>query len=477
MRIIKLKQDFEQKVLVSNLEDFKQRVELLSLARILASEIRSLASIEEREAMIGIITDAENASSNILGNQAVSQISGLSDAQIGLMMNGAIGIFRKRLHDFLDYFVRVQDRANLQFNKLKEQGEMAKYLAFNEVSTKFANKAGIYISPQMEFFCRGLALRATQNQNNIVIIGAKMGKGKSTFAMGVATTLSAMLNVPFSVDTNIVLNESREQCEKLIATLPHGSCLIFDQAGNQMGSASRMEDDQINLLNKVDLNRFHNLTLIVNWHATKALDKDIRERVSTHEVAIDKVGGPAIVKGFNLNPHHDGPSVSLKEKRKIALTPDQASQITDSDPVKLIEVPFYQLDRYSTAEGLALWNAYSERKEKSNKFAQKIIGRAGGVDMFYNDFLASLAPNVVRIDNNALEAYGESKATFLSFRELAKRIAKATNQKIDVVFHNTNLLNINEGFIEINGYAATYIERLRSEKDGALKFAKEQGRG
>jgi hypothetical protein len=473
-RVIQMKQLYEQKILTSDFSNFIARDEALSFAKIQASEIRSLASVEERLLMSQIIAQMERCSNNIQGNQYVADHASIGESEKALMMAGAISAFKTKLHEFLDCFIQVQDRANLQFIKLKEQGEMAKYLSFNEVDIRFINKEGIYISPQMEFFCRGLALRARHNQNNIIIISAKMGKGKSTFALSGATTLSAMLGVPFSIDTNIVLNESREQCERLIATLPHGSSLIFDQAGNQMGAASRMEDDQINLLNKVDLNRFHNLTLWVNWHAAKALDKDIRERVSTLEVAIDKVGGPAIIKGFNLNPLISGPVVSQKDRKKVALTPDQAHTITEGDMLKLIEVPFFPMDKNCSPEALKLWEAYSYRKERSNKFMRKIVGKSSGVDLFYNDFLASLDENVVRISSESLEAYGQSKATYLSMRELGKRIARATNQKFDMVFKNTNLLNLNEGYIEVDRYAGEYIRRLRSEKQGALQFAKEQ---
>ena len=372
-RVIQMKETYENQLLALNLESSNSRSNLVNLAKVMVSEIGSLANEQEQARFINSIKTFEQQEKKMEELEDLFPSYSRFEAGPKLMLNAAYNSFKASTEVFLKNFIAVQDRAKLQFSTPQDKmGEMEKFLKVSEIAYKtdnstplcFPSAYGIAISPQMEFFCRGLYLRSKTNWDNVIVIEAKRGRGKSSLALTIATTLSTMLHTTFDIDSHILFTESKQYCTNLLGTLPKHSSIIFDQAGAQLGNRSSMEREQIDLTNMADLNRFHGLTQLFLWHDIASVDKDIRERVATHYLTIEK-RGVANLKTFNLNPAQRGITHTQKEKEKLVLTPDMAQEATELSATTIFQIPYLPLEKDNTQVAENLWDVYNQRKEKS----------------------------------------------------------------------------------------------------------------
>ena len=234
-------------------------------------------------------------------------------------------MFENACYYFVKVYSAAQHNARLGLQTTKELTEIDKLFTILDTSKVFKNSFGIPISPEMLTFALALVLRSKQQWDNVVMIDAMPGTGKTTFDYALTTTMIDLYNiffkqkVDFDVDKHVIVSETREYCNNLISNLQNNSILMFIEAGNQFSSKKYYDDDQLELVNTVERIRFHGLTLVLEWNTIEGLDKTIRDRRATAVVSLEE-RGKAIVRGFNRNPAQRGLTKNPRTKNNVVIS-------------------------------------------------------------------------------------------------------------------------------------------------------------
>lgn len=385
-----------------------------------------------------------------------------------MVIKQRVTLFTESADGFLKAFSKAQHEAKLGLQTSKERSDFDKLFSVLDVSKAFKNSFGVTISPEMLQLALGLVLRTMNKWDNVITIDAMPGTGKTTFDFALTTTMIDIYRmffgvvVPFNVNENVFVTESRDYCTKIISSAPRFSIFMFIEAGNQFNSKGTWDDDQQELVNTVERIRFHGLTMPLEWNTIDGLDKTVRDRRATLVISIEE-RGKAIVRGFNRNPGKRGLTINPRTKNALALTASDATNILQVDALKVLEVPYYALP--------AEWEEkLDNRKEEGSKY----ISQKRRMQRYYSEFMVTLPENAIRITSEQLYKFGVDNHQSLSMRKLAKMIAEGTGQQISKLFTNTDMADPNSGFIELNEISSAYIKHVKAEMQGYTQYEKER---
>ena len=468
-RIVMLKEGLQQLFLNLNESDDDQRKNFIVQCEIAFSELRELLTPEERAEIDSTLQSLRDTDIALLTYEGYAEEQYIANA--GEVLEQQFEKFHAIALHLIQLYIKSQIRTNTGLKAHTERGEIERMYRIAEAPMWFKNPAGFLISPQLEAWCRNLYVRQHSNYDNIIIVSARRGKGKSTLTLAAGSTLASMNHLPFNEVDNLIVSESRDYVRNKLKAAPKYSPLILDQAGNQTSSKTWWVEDQAELINTLDIARFHFLTLFLNWHSKDMLDKDVRNNIATNIVEIDK-RGLAIVKTYNLNTEAKG-ATNKSFKNAVAITPEAAASINEYDSLKVISIPFYDLN--STKDGKEFWARYEKRKEQgftisslrgtaSNKYQQN----------YYTEFLLDTdISNMPRITKKILDMWGTKHHIALSVKSLAKQICENTNQHLKDIYAIGDPLNPDDEYLLLNKYARAYIDDLKAMKKGADENEKE----
>ena len=462
-RIVMLKEGLQQLFLNLDPADDEMRHNYLSQCEIAFSELRELLTKTEIDEIDMTIESLRRSDIAILTYKRYIDeqyiVNGLSELRMQYEKFHATAL---RL---IQLFIKSQIRTNTGLKAHTDKGEIERMYKIAEAPLWFKNPMGMLISPQREAWCRNLYVRQHSGYDNIIIVSARRGKGKSTLTLAAGATLSAMNHLPFDEINNVVVSESRDYVRNKLKGAPKYSTNILDQAGNQTSSKTWWVEDQAELINTLDIARFHYLTLFLNWHSKDMLDKDVRNNIATNIVEIDR-RGLAIVKTYNLNTEAKG-GTNKSFRNAVAITPEAAASINEYDSLKVISIPFYDLS--STKEGKEFWLRYEKRKE-AGFTVSTLRGAASSksAENYYIKFLIETdISELPRISRSLLDEWGTRQHIALSVRSLAKLVATNTNQKLKDLYFIGDPMKPDDEYIVLNKYARVYIDELKAMKKGA----------
>ena len=384
------------------------------------------------------------------------------------MLEGRYEEFKANLHRFDLAIGEALYRHNADGLSTKKKDELVNRL-YLTVKTKpvFFNKSGIPISPEMEMFCRALYCRAKNGYDNILPIKGPRGVGKTSFSIALGTTYTEMTGLGFDWNRNMVINEDKSYVEALLASLQPLDFLQMDEAGNQLNRKLWYQADQIGFINYLTRLRVHGLTIPVIWPDSEDLDQTISKKYAIASVEINERGN-AVVKAFNQNTHAKRDYIPNAAKNKVALTGEEADDITTQfDLLKIMEIPYYKIPD-------KIWNKnYEPRKELSLKVSsiKGVKKEAGLANQFYIKFFLNLPLDKTMITTLDVEKFGMAEGYQLSIRRCAIIIGKATgrgsNQILKVASDAPMIDADKYGVIEMDAYTWKYIENLRAMQKGA----------
>ncbi len=374
--------------------------------------------------------------------------------------------FKDNAHRFLELIQKDLYLHNADGFSTKRTDETINrlYLAA-ETKPKFQNKYGLWISPEMEIFARMLFCNAKQGRDNIIVIKGRRGKGKTRFGIGLSTTLSAMYDLPWSFDRNLVISEDLAYIEALFNSFQKFEVLQLDEAETQLNRKLWYQIDRIGFTGFVTRFRVKGWTMIVIAPESKALDPIIARDYALFEITIN-VTGTAIVKTFNKNPLTDKTFVPVSAKAKVAINGQEASDITNQyDLLKIMDIPFFDIEE-------KFMEPYEGRKEQSLKVSsiKKVKAQGNISNQYYVRLLLELPQDKTIITATDIKSSGEAQGYALSIWRLAMILGQNTGRKADQIIKlhvGDPMLPDKYGFIEIDGYIRTYIERLRAMNNGA----------
>ena len=462
-RIVMLKEGIQQLFLNLDPANDDMRYNYITQCEIAFSELRELLTKEEIDEIDGTVASLRQADSSILIYKEYIQEQYIANANA--YMQSQYDKFHATALRLIQLFIKSQIRTNTGLKAHTDKGEIERMYKIAEAPLWFKNPMGMLISPQLEAWCRNLYVRQHSGYDNIVIVSARRGKGKSTLTLAAGATLSAMNHLSFDEINNVVVSESRDYVRNKLKAAPKYSTEILDQAGNQTSSKTWWVEDQAELINTLDIARFHFLTLFLNWHSKDMLDKDVRNNIATNIVEIDK-RGLAIVKTYNLNTEARG-GTNKSFKNAVAITPEAAASINEYDSLKVISIPFYDLS--STKEGKEFWARYEKRKE-AGFTVSSLRGAASSksAENYYIKFLIETdIGDAPRISKGMLDSWGTKNHVALSVKSLSRLVAENTNQKLKDIYVIGDPLNPEDEYMVLNKYARVYIEELKAMKKGS----------
>jgi hypothetical protein len=462
-RIVMLKEGLQQLFLNLDEADDDKRTDFIKQCELAFSELRPLLGKDEKDELDDALITLKHSNDNIFTYEDFAEIQNIKN--IKTYMSTEYDKFHAMALRLIQLYIKFQVRTNTGLKAHTERGEIERMYKISEAPLWFKNSMGILISPQMETWCRNLFVRQHSKYDNIIIVSAKRGKGKSTFTTGAGSTLSAMNGLPFNEVDNFVISESRDYVRNKLKAAHIYTTMILDQAGNQTSSKTWWVEDQAELINTLDIARFHYLTLFLNWHSKDMLDKDIRNNIATNIVEIDK-RGMAIVKTYNLNTDAKG-TTNKSFKNAVAITPEAATAINEYDSLKVMSIPFYDIG--STKVGKEFWERYEKRKEQGFTVSS-LRGAASSrsAENYYVKFLIETdITNMPKLSKGVLDDWGTKHHMALSAKSLAKLVAGNTNQKLKDIYLMGDPLNPDDEYVILNKYARTYIEELKAMKKGA----------
>ncbi len=377
-------------------------------------------------------------------------------------------MFENSAYYFVKVYSAAQHNARLGLQTTKDITDIDKLFTILDTGKVFKNSFGVSISPEMLVFALGLVLRAKQGWDNVIMIDAMPGTGKTTFDYALTTTMMDIYSlffkqkIDFQIDKHVILTETREYCNNLISNLANNSILMFIEAGNQFSSKRYYDDDQYELVNTVERIRFHGLTLCLEWNTIEGLDKTIRDRRATAVVSLEE-RGKAIVRGFNRNPAQRGLTKNPRTKDAVVISAEGATKVLEMDALKAMVIPYYTLPADAQAQ-----------LDKRKELGKKLISKKKQNEQMYMEYLSELPDNTVRITSEHFYRWAVAKHRILSFKRLAVHIAEAIGLgRTERLFVSSSMSDETTGYIEVNDFIRSYIQKLSAEKKGAEQYQKE----
>lgn len=377
-------------------------------------------------------------------------------------------VFNEMALKYLKEYSSAQHEAKLGLHTSVTQTDTERLFSSFDVPKYLVNSFGITISPEMLTFAVACCARANKKWDNIIIVEAMPGSGKTTFGQALTTTMIDVyktfynITVPFDFNRNIIVTETREYCNELINTLARFSILDFIEAGNQFSNKKFFDDDQQDLVNTVERIRFHGLTLILEWNTVDGLDKTIRHRRATAVVSIED-RGKAIARGFNRNPVNRGLAGNIS-KNDVILSSQQATELLENDILKIYDIPIFPLP--------AEWEKQVDHRKET---AGKVLSKKKLIEAQYIDFLTTIEDNQIRITPEEIKVWNVKHFKTILPRRLAQYIAKNTGAvSLKGIFTASDPTNAEIGIITLTEVIKSYIKHIKAVAIGTVKFEKEK---
>ena len=447
-----------------------QRKTLIDTAKLFNENARVVFKDSEREKIDAFLQSLTMRDSALrqMELQAIRNPNTFGGLGMERMMNTRYEDFKNNLHKFDQEITEALYAHNADGLSTKKRDEMINRL-YLTMKTKpvFRNKHGVPISPEMELFCRALHSRAMNGYDNIIPVKGPRGVGKTSFTIALGTTYTEMTGLGWDWNRNLVINEDRSYVEALLASLEPMDFLQMDEAGNQLNRKLWYQADQIGFINYLTRLRVQGLTIPVIWPDSEDLDQTISKKYAIASVEINE-RGLAVVKAFNQNTHAKRDYIPQAAKNKIALTGEEANDITTQfDLLKILEIPYYKIPD-------KLWNdKYAPRKEMSLKVsAIKGVKKSGELaNDYYVKFFLELPADKIFISSQDCIAFGEKQGYKLSLKRCSIILGRATGRSSGEVVRfqeGAPMLDVDKyGTIMLDNYIKAYIDRLRSMQKGA----------
>jgi hypothetical protein len=462
--LIQLKRGYED-TLLGNLEDAGVRERIIRYATILVSELGNLPSEDERQKYNQMITDMKKWGDSIFNKEAARDV--MQSLEFERSISREIRTFRDMSQQFLQDWNIVKEMHNAGIQSVRQKSDLERLYDNLEIKNRsFKNSYGVTISPEMELFARGCYMRAMNGYNNVIMVIAPLGRGKTTFVESFQTTLAPMFGLSFDVNYNFFLKETREYCERALRMAEPYTPFSFDEAGNQFNARLFWNQGQNDLLNAMALLRWQGYTVTLCWKSIKELDKNLLEGQGIALVYISEKG-MAQVKMFNKNPHGETFAVDKKLKKKVIYESGELGDIMNNEKNTIMRIPFYPIPK-------ELWEIYLAKKTGTKLTMSDLSGQGGGAQDLYLFFLTQIPVGATVITNKALHDFGVKHFRPLSLRALGKQIAKATGRRL-LDFYQGDPLDPEKDVIRIDDYLNEYINRLKASKAGAAEYKKEGG--
>ena len=460
--LIQLKRGFED-TLLGDLEEQAMRERIARYAMILITELGSLPTDSERAELNNIVTKLKALDESISKKEGVRSL--INTADFNRVLATEIRTFRDTAQEFLLKWNLIKEAHNAGLQSVKTKNDIEKLYDNLEIKGRsFLNAFGVPISPEMEMFARACYCRAKDGWNNVILVIAPLGRGKSTFVTAFESTLASMFGLGFDVNYNFFLKETREYCEKTLRNAVPFTPFNFDEAGNQFNARLFWNQGQNDLLNAMALLRWQGFTVTLCWKSIKELDKNLLEGQGIALVYISEKGR-AQVKMFNKNPHSDTFAVDKKLKKKVVYDPSELGDLMANDKNTILEIPFYSIPK-------EIWEPYLNKKTGTKLQMSDLAGRGEGAVDLYLKFLMGLPVDATVITYKALNDFGIKNFRPLSLRALGKQLAKATGRRL-LDFYVGDSLDQAKDYIKVDEYLNEYIKRLRSARQGAAEYQKE----
>ena len=180
-RIVMLKEGLQQLFLNLDPADDEMRHNYLSQCEIAFSELRELLTKTEIDEIDMTIESLRRSDIAILTYKRYIDeqyiVNGLSE----------LGMQYEKFHAtalrLIQLFIKSQIRTNTGLKAHTDKGEIERMYKIAEAPLWFKNPMGMLISPQLEAWCRNLYVRQHSGYDNIIIVSARRGKGKSTLTL------------------------------------------------------------------------------------------------------------------------------------------------------------------------------------------------------------------------------------------------------------------------------------------------------
>lgn len=377
-------------------------------------------------------------------------------------------VFNEMALKYLKEYSSAQHESKLGLHTSVTQTDTERLFSSFDVPKYLINSFGITISPEMLTFAVACCARAVKKWDNIIMVEAMPGTGKTTFGQALLTTMIDVyrafynITVPFGFDKNIIVTETREFCNELIDKSPHYNILDFIEAGNQFSNKKFFDDDQQDLVNTVERIRFHGLTLILEWNTVDGLDKTIRHRRATAVVSIEE-RGKAIARGFNRNPTNRGLAGNIS-KNDVILSSQQATELLENDILKIYDIPIFPLP--------ADWEKQVDNRKET---AGKVLSKRKVVEAQYIEFLNTIDDNQIRITSEEIQKYNVKHFKTILPRRLALYIAKNIGSvSLRGIFEANDPSSPELGIINITEVIKSYIKHVKAITQGSQTYEKEK---
>jgi hypothetical protein len=457
------KVDFKEMLKATDFQDAYAREQVIKQAKgMFNDEVYLLFSELDNTAIRQAIHDMERLDSDM-------RLLASSAATAQNIYDQRAKMFENSCYYFVKVYSAAQHHAKLGLQTTKGLTDIDKLFTVLDTGKTFKNSFGIPISPEMLVFALGLVLRSKQHWDNVIMIDAMPGTGKTTFDYALTTTMIDVYSiffkqhVDFDVEQHVIVSETREYCNNLISNLKNNSILMFIEAGNQFSSKKYYDDDQLELVNTVERIRFHGLTLVLEWNTIEGLDKTIRDRRATAVVSLEE-RGKAIVRGFNRNPAQRGLTKNPRTKNDVVISAEGATKVLEADALKAMVIPYYPLPKEA-----------QDKLDARKELGKKLISRKKQNEQYYQEYLCTLPSNAIRITSEHFYKWAIAKHRSLGVRKLAVHLAEAIGLgKTERLFINTDIGDANVGYIDLNEFMKSYIEQLRAQQSGATQYEKEQ---
>lgn len=456
------KVDFKEMLKATDFKDPYARSQVIKQAKgMFNDEVYMLFNEYDNRSIRGAIGEMERIDSDmyLLENNPASS---------HMIFEQRAKMFENAAYYFVKVYSAAQHNARLGLQTTKDLTDIDKLFTVLDTGKVFKNSFGVSISPELLVFSLGLVLRAKQGWDNVIMIDAMPGTGKTTFDFAMTTTMidiySMFFNqkIDYDINKHVIVTETREYCNNLISNLSNNSILNFIEAGNQFSSKRYYDDDQYELVNTVERIRFHGLTLALEWNTIEGLDKTIRDRRATAVVSLEE-RGKAIVRGFNRNPAQRGLTKNPRTKDAVVISSEGATKILEMDALKAMVIPYYTLPK-----------EWQDKLDHRKELGKKLISKKKLNEIMYMEYLCELPDNIIRITSEHFYKWAVDNHRILSFKRLASFLAEAIGiGRTDRLFVSTSISDPTEGYMEVNDYMRSYIRKLKAERQGAQQYTKE----
>ena len=423
-RMVYLKQDYENS-LGWDFSNFQSRERIIRLMRVLHKEMEYTLTAKEDTDLRGITEEITEIQTGI--NTTEKNLYAAS-ARSSLPVVGNQGsVYKIDLKNFLDCaydFLGMWNAAGVNHGLLgsktkKNMSDFKKVSSAMESPNIMYNSFGIPVSGETIFYASHLVMRTYAKWDNVIFINGKPGVGKDTTGDAIATTMAWLSPVHQYKLENIFFKEGRKIIEDKITKADPFTIFKLAEAGNQIGSKTFYEEDQILFTNVLNWIRNSGLTIFICWKEMGSIDASLRKNRAINQITI-KHRGTATVKAFNENPYATDATYTPKYlKKRVVISTQKASLLQLADPTTLLQMPIYNIDETEW------WNQEEAKKNEGKKAFSSVVPSGGairpaaeGLGVFMREMKGAMI-----IEKTRLDVFNQKNSTIITLQQVADYMA------------------------------------------------------